>query len=506
MKQLILDKAALGPLLLSQGCRTIVVCGGSQNAPVLKELQSQTAFNFFHSFDERSAAFFAMGKAAQQKEPVAILVTSGTAVAECLPALVEAKLRKIPLVILSADKQAEFFDTGFPQTCAHTELTLGAVANPLEIDLSDASTTDSEKQSGILLNTAGPSHWNLRMPDPVADSALSKNQRPQKSLKEFLGTQEQLFTLVSEIPNEEEQKLLSQKLKNCRHPFYCESLSGLQPQLSDHPWHVADIDTFFSSAPDNWGLLKIGTAPLSSQWRNLVRKSSLQNCEVFSISPTEHHHLPDYRLTGKASLQELLRANNPAATLWTEFKTASNFNTAPPRELPQNREEATIIRELHAQLPDRSTMYLSNSLAIRLWEKWNPDRTKNFRYIANRGCNGIDGQVSSFLAQLNPNAENWMLVGDLTLLYDSNGLDFLKDVADIPLRIVLLDNGGGQIFRKLPYFENYFHTEELAKRMINPQSRNWRQWSEFWGLDYFESLKSFKHSSKHALIHCKLSS
>lgn len=499
MRTLKLPKSSLASALLSQNCRTIVVCGGSQNAPLLKELQGHKDFNFFHSFDERSAAFFALGKAAQLKQIVAVLVTSGTAVAECVPALVEARLRGIPLLLLSADKEEEFFDTGFPQTCEHTAITAGTVNSPLEVSLVENAQATEEDTSKPILTPNQPNHWNIRMPDPVADSQLSKDPKSRKSLKEFLRDQTQLLTLVSEIPIADHQQALLASLKNCQHPFYCESLSGIQAEVAEHPFHIEDLDSYLSTVPKNFGILKIGTAPLSSHWRNLIRKRKSQDIEVFSVSPNHHHHLPDYRLTGQTSMEDFLKP--PNQDLWKAFESEKMTTTSPSGDT----KEAFLIQELHDKIPEASTLYLSNSLAIRLWEKWNPDRKKKFEYRANRGCNGIDGQVSSFLAQLDSTHENWMLVGDLTLLYDSNGLDFLKDTSEASVRIVLLDNGGGQIFRKLPYFDTYFPSEEHAKRMINPQSRDWAKWAEFWGLDYFDSLKSFEHSSKHALIHCKLS-
>jgi 2-succinyl-5-enolpyruvyl-6-hydroxy-3-cyclohexene-1-carboxylate synthase len=525
--------APLGELLSAANCRSIVVCGGSQNAPALAYLQSQkmsensshNLYEIFHSFDERSAAFFALGLASEQKQTVAVLSTSGTAVAECVPALVEAKMRQLPLLLLSADKELEFHNTGFPQTCDHLSLTKSVVEVSADLNFPletpenlNEETANFDELLGSLKTQpmSGPQHWNLRSSDPVSDQPFNKSLRIQVDWKNFLEEIDGLAILVSELRDSKHAQELCKQLGHALSlktvPLYCETLSGIQSEFCGHESYMNSAEDIFQSAEGNFGLLKIGGAPLTSSWRDLVRKNSLERISIFSISEDEHHHLPDYRISGKMSLAEFLKKDE------LDLLASKSFNDCPQRNQSSNQEksqESALIRNLHSSAPENSLLYLSNSLSIRLWERHNPDQKKNFHYRANRGVNGIDGQVSSFLGaaassqnmqESKTKPESWMLVGDLTLLYDSNGLDFLRFLrnSSLPTRIVLLDNGGGQIFRKLPYFADSFPSPELARPMINPQERDWKSWADFWGLDYFDGFKRFERSSKRCLIHCRI--
>lgn len=467
------------------GCREIVVCAGSQNAPLVAFINKHSQFKLHHHFDERSAAFYALGRAFATGKTVAVLTTSGTAVAECIPAMCEAMARELPLLLLSADKTSRFKNTAYPQTCDQMSLTQGCRVRGLELE--------GDIQGFEPVPLRGPEHWNLRVEDPVFE--LGTHHPTRCSIEEFLN-QPDLYIWVGPLYREDERKKARELLSVHLGPFYVEALSGLQSEWSQKKNFLK---------PEGWlalepraPILKLGHAPLHKVWRDLDRKQSLRSVLVFSVSghdksPTNPHHLPLDRLAGTCTWNEL-----PAS-----LKTAARERSATSPESHKLLEYKSVIEAIHARIPEESTLYLANSLAIRVWEKWNPELRKKFHYVANRGLNGIDGQVASFLAMASGEREAWLLVGDLTLLYDANALDFLRRIPH-KVRIVLLDNGGGQIFKDLSYFKQAFADAKSAALICNPQERNWAGWAAFWGLDYFASPEEFEDSSQHGLIHCKI--
>jgi 2-succinyl-5-enolpyruvyl-6-hydroxy-3-cyclohexene-1-carboxylate synthase len=471
--------------LEESGCQEIVICAGSQNAPLVARLRQLSQFQLHHHFDERSAAFFALGRAATNSRTVAVLTTSGTAVAECVPAMCEAYARQVPLLLLSADASSRFKNSAYPQTFDQFSLTQSCRVRGIELE----SNLD-EFRPGPL---SGPEHWNLRLPDPVFETGSPP--RKQNCLNEFLEFPD-LFIWVGPIYCERERGLVRKLLRAHRGPFYAEALSGLQHEVA-HNENFLDPEDWVDLDPRP-PVLKLGHAPFHKVWRDLDRLQSLREVPVFSVSGSaEHHresqHLPLDRLAGSCLWSELP----------SELKTKARPRSANPSANHKLEVYRDSIEAIHAQIPAGSTVYLANSLAIRVWEKWNPNRSKKFRYAAARGLNGIDGQVASFLALSSPDQEAWLVVGDLTLLYDSNALDFLRRRPH-RVRIVLLDNGGGQIFRELSYFPKAFPNSEAAALICNPQERDWSLWARFWGLDYFTDPRVFEDSSQHCLIHCKI--
>jgi 2-succinyl-5-enolpyruvyl-6-hydroxy-3-cyclohexene-1-carboxylate synthase len=467
------------------GCREIVVCAGSQNAPLVAYLNKLQEFELHHHFDERSAAFFALGRASYTNKTVAVLTTSGTAVAECIPAMCEALARELPLLLLSADKTSRFKNTAYPQTCDQFSLTAGCRKRGVELE----GNLDGFDPAPL----SGPEHWNLRVDDPAFEPGIFKPI--SYSIEDFLKFPE-LYIWVGPLYRDDEKQRAQDLLSAHEGPFYAEALSGLQAQWSQK-------ENFLK--PHGWlaleprpPILKLGHAPLDKIWRDLDRKHSLRSVPVFSVSghdtlPTNPHHLPLDRLSGACAWGALPKS----------LKTAARARRGIAPEPHSLLGYKPIIEAIHARIPEGSTLYLANSLAIRVWEKWNPQLQKKFHYVANRGLNGIDGQVASFLGMSGGHQEAWLLVGDLTLVYDSNALDFLRRIPH-KIRIVLLDNGGGQIFKELKYFKQSFADDKSAALICNPQQRDWSQWAAFWGLDYFASPQDFEESSQHALIHCKV--
>ena len=141
------------------------------------------------------------------------------------------------------------------------------------------------------------------------------------------------------------------------------------------------------------------------------------------------------------------------------------------KDLPLS--EQNIAFSLNKVIPKNSFVYLGNSLPIRFWDNYSsPQSTaKNLTVGGNRGANGIDGQISTFLGWASEKYENWGIFGDLTTLYDLNALWIANKLSTSALRIVLINNGGGQIFSRM------FEQTEF----VNSHNLSFEYWAKMWG-------------------------
>jgi 2-succinyl-5-enolpyruvyl-6-hydroxy-3-cyclohexene-1-carboxylate synthase len=152
--------------------------------------------------------------------------------------------------------------------------------------------------------------------------------------------------------------------------------------------------------------------------------------------------------------------------------------------------EPSLIHSLSKQIPQDANIYLGNSLPIREWDMAAIRENRNWAPNANRGVNGIDGQLSTFLGMCKKNCANWGIFGDLTTLYDMAGLWILPQLKNTPVKIVVINNGGGKIFERLyPY-----------KEMLNEHHLSFGPLAEMWSLNYtcLNSDNNFQNSSENS--------
>jgi 2-succinyl-5-enolpyruvyl-6-hydroxy-3-cyclohexene-1-carboxylate synthase len=136
------------------------------------------------------------------------------------------------------------------------------------------------------------------------------------------------------------------------------------------------------------------------------------------------------------------------------------------------------VRQISGAIPPGSFVYLGNSLPIREWTQFATHDEKGLTIGENRGANGIDGQVASFLGWARPDVENWAIVGDLTALYDLSAPWALRHLGATRVRVVVINNGGGRIFTRM--FRN--------PRFQNRHATSFAGWAAMWGAEYHAGL------------------
>jgi 2-succinyl-5-enolpyruvyl-6-hydroxy-3-cyclohexene-1-carboxylate synthase len=479
--------------LVRAGVRELVLCAGSRNSPLLAMALSEPRLRCWHHFEERSAAFFALGRIQATGRPVAVSTTSGTAVAELLPACIEAHYSRWPLVLLTADRPHRFHGTGSPQSIeqvglfgvyAETDLAHWSAQRPLQINLPFEEPLLPEKTLPAL-------KWDET---PLMRRTAAPALPGAHALERLLGQAKAPLVIVGRLPHEQRAGV-ENWLVQLGAPVYAEALSGLREsvQLGNHL--IKGGDAHLKHGP--WdAVLRIGSVPTLRFWRDLEEVARWKQLPVVSLSREP--------FSGLARSSELLPLEAYAgvhpqlphkdAGLVRAFHER-DARLAAKLEILLTEEadsEAACVRQLSQAWPGGSLVFLGNSLPIREWDLVAIRQPKSFDVRASRGANGIDGQLSAFLGLVEPGRAHFALLGDLTLLYDA-AAPYI--VAQLPERdrfqICVINNQGGRIFERLPAFQQHFEAAASKAAFINPHAVDFQAWAKMWQLDaqHFRELR-----------------
>ncbi|HVE69811.1 MAG TPA: thiamine pyrophosphate-binding protein [Thermoanaerobaculia bacterium] len=434
------------------GVHEFCVCAGSRNAPLLAVLGSLPV-RLFSFVDERSAAFFALGRIKLHGAPVAVVTTSGTAAAELLPAAVEAFYSGLPLVLVTADRPARFRGTGAPQSIEQVGL-FGVYASP--------SIADWSRRGALHINVEIDEPWNDAV--PAAGPAASRAAAP----KSGGGTPPRQPARTPAFRNavvvigalaDKHRGFVKERIHA---PVYAEPLSGLR-EHSTIPFErmIKGFDH----------VIRIGNVPTLRFWRDL---------ESLDVEVTHFSDLPFPGLTrGEVYPIEELPEIHGRDIDQSDY--TQRFEQILEDE-PQS--ELAMFRKLSEELPDGARIYLGNSLPIREWDLAATREPRGFVYEANRGANGIDGQLSTFFGWCAPDADNVCIVGDLTAIYDL-GAPWIVPQLDARFRIVVINNGGGRIFGRVGALRGV--DPALRARIIeNEHDVRFEHWAKMWNIDVTE--------------------
>jgi 2-succinyl-5-enolpyruvyl-6-hydroxy-3-cyclohexene-1-carboxylate synthase len=464
------------------GVREFCVCAGSRNAPLLAVLGASDA-RLFSFVDERSAAFFALGRMKLHGEPVAVVTTSGTAVAEMLPATIEAFYSGLPLVLISADRPVPFRGTGAPQAIeqigifgvyAETELEEWSRTRPLHLNIEL-----EEMGSG-----APPSRRPLRR-HPAGSTREIVPAGSRRSGRLEGGAPLVVLGALAERHREHVRNFA----RTLNAPTYAEPLSGLREDPS-LPLVTAGERMIARGHFDS--VIRIGNVPTLRFWRDL---------ENLDLPVTHFSDLPFAGLTrGEVHPIEAL----PAARRLDDSPTFFELDRAMRNRFEailddEPTSELAMLRALSRELPNGARVYLGNSLPIREWDLVATREARGFEYEANRGANGIDGQLSTFFGWCAPDRENVCVVGDLTAIYDL-GAPWIAPQLEARSRIVIVNNGGGRIFGRVASLRAL--DPALRERIIeNVHGIEFSHWAKMWNIDVTE-LRPDEDASRRVWARC----
>ena len=465
------------------GVAHAVVSPGSRSTPMAIALASNSkiALHVFH--DERSASFAALGIGLQSGSPAVLLCTSGTAAAQFFAAVIEANYAHVPLLVCTADRPPELQGVGAPQTINQTNLYGTFVRKFVDVGLADDAksskwrTIARDAFSATVGVNRGPCHVNLPFREPlvgvagtlpVADShspvrmsADVATASERKKLSLALRAERGIIIAGNGIDQPRFILELAAKLK---WPVVADPRSNCRvaPESSHGAMVASCADVVLRHQPSAESLkptvvLRIGDPPVSkvvNQW--------LAQCGAEHIAVTQQPSLvdPDKVVTTHivGSFNELFMemsrgADSRSETEWIGAwkRCEKNARTALDEELSKQTQltEPLCAVTVSEAIAAGTNLVVSSSMPVRDLEWFAPPRD-GVRVFSNRGVNGIDGVVSTAVGvALSSKSPTALLIGDIAMLHDSNGLLNLIR-RDAQLKIIVIDNEGGGIFSFLP--------------------------------------------------------
>ena len=509
-------------LCKAKGIKHIVISPGSRSAPLTIGFTNDSFFTSYSIVDERCAAFFALGIAQQIKQPVALVCTSGSALLNYYPAVAEAYYSDIPLVVLSADRPKYLIGIGDGQTInqkdvyanhilysANLKLDINEEAkdlitkneelpifkkmeNKLEalLDMQQTIQKENEVKINNALNIAissnGPVHINCPFDEPLYEVVEEYSVNPdvfsnpddvstisKKELEEvqsiWKNAKKKMILVGVNAPNSISNKVLDKLAEDKSIIVFTETTSNIHhkdffPSI-DKIIAPLDETDFKNLQPDL--LVTFGGMIVSKKVKAFLRK----------YQPKNHWHLDEKR------------ANNTFFCLNKHFKQAPNHffsellskthtldsnyqhNWKMVRDYRSGKHndylkqisfsDFSVFDVVLNSIPNGLNLHLGNSSTIRYTQLFDLNETINV--YCNRGTSGIDGSTSTAIGGASVSKEQSLFVtGDLSFFYDSNAL--WNNYVPNNFRIIVINNGGGGIFRILPghknseNFDHYFET------------------------------------------------
>lgn len=487
----------------SFGVKDIIICPGSRNAPLTLSFNRSGLFNCHSIADERVAAFYALGMSIATKAPVAVVCTSGSALLNFSPAIAEAFYQKVPVIAISADRPLEWTDQGNGQTIrqegALDNFVLDAFSLLCEPTNMDEQWRNKRKLSEAfnkaLNQNRGPIHINVPLAEPLYDTLPNRdfgkgtffktiNPIPHLSptaiseLGETLNAHNRVMILVGQMePNPELNKALENWANHPDVVILSETTSNI-----DCPGVIDTIDRIIMSEKDQNkikalmpdALITLGGFVVSKKIKAVLRQ----------FQPQLHYHLSEYdeMVDTYQCLSAHIRtdAAHFLGAVFTELKYKSTRYNQTWSRIAQLSEEGhdtymgqlpysdfAVFKSLFDGSLDFDVLHLSNSSPVRYAQLFG--KANGAPQYANRGTSGIDGCTSTAagFAKKSPEQQHLLVTGDVSFMYDSNALwnsEFPEN-----LKIVVINNGGGGIFRIIKgpssteELEQFFETQHPVK-------------------------------------------
>ncbi len=483
----------------AKGVHDIVISPGSRNAPLTIGFTNNPNFRCYSIADERCAAFFALGIAQQTRKPVAVVCTSGSALLNYYPAFAEAFYSQIPLIVISADRPHDKIDIGDGQTIRQEDVFKNHSlynANLLE-EASEPNDVFINEAINVAIAHKGPVHINAPFEEPLYETTTKLsvdanvthlyNAHRVVRVEDIIAFStlwnhsQKILVVVGECPpNSIEQDWIDQLAQFPSVVVLTETTSNLH-----HPSFINNIDTLITpfGAKEFTNLqprilITFGGMIVSKRIKAFLRKykprhhwhiDELRAYDTFSILTKHFQVSPNQFFSQFLPHLEVVESNYKASfeNIRQERKVKHEAYLS---QVPFSDFKAyhTIL----SQLPQNTHLQISNSAAVRYAQLFDFD--KSIEVYCNRGTSGIDGCTSTAIgAAVGSKKPTVLITGDISFFYDSNAL--WNNYIPSNFKIILMNNGGGGIFRILPgheeseTFHTYFETshcltaEHLAK-------------------------------------------
>jgi len=504
-----------------------VLCPGSRNIPLVASIINDPDFKTIQVTDERSAGFQAMGLSLQNGRPTAVVVTSGTALLNLHPAVAEASLQEIPLIVISADRPQAWIGQQdgqcLPQPNLFGPLVKSSIQLPEWFEVPQFAADEShgklQRQKEFadqtrwycnrIINEAllelnnhgkGPIHINVPISEPFF--SMTTEKLPEvRIIKRYHGLNEYnepFDNLINEL-NKYSKRMVVVGQMNYIYQFERKTVKNLYKYFSWHQehignqtipgWAIQNTDRIVDSISNNSEaqkmlspdlLITYGGHIVSKRVKQFLRKNP----------PLAHWHVSTSgKIVDTFCCNSVIIEMNPFEFIEKIAQRIEPiYNTFP--KVWEDRSKAIeepvfsysamqIIGNLIKNLPIKSTLHLGNSSAVRYAQLFN--LSHKCEVYCNRGTSGIEGSLSTFIgfAQGDISRLHFLIIGDLSFFYDMNALISLHLPKNI--RILLINNQEGEIFRMLPKLEM---SSEIASAVQGKHQCKAKAWATDQRLKY----------------------
>ncbi len=478
--------------LADAGLSHVCISPGSRSTPLTMAFAAHAGIRVTLHHDERSAAFFALGLGMALGKPAAVLCTSGTAAANYLPAIIEAHMSQIPLLVLTADRPSELRHSGANQTIDQRKIygdhVLWSVDAPLpEREPPPLLLRHIESLASRLFHLAngirkGAVHLNFPFRKPLqpfpgnapipdyakggvsANHAIGAPQLRREQIDEIAGiiaqTPRVLIICGPGCPGGDFPAAASDLANHLNCPILADPLSGLR--FGSNAPIIGGYETFLANEQmPAWDepqlILRFGAVP-TSKWLNAylakIKPAFRLHIRASGVWADDAYQTTHFFQCDEAELCQILLkrlpANEDSGWLQSTMGIEADCQARLSQALAGIEFDGGYMADLVEGMPAGGRLFAGNSLPVRHLDQFGSPSRKPLRVYGNRGASGIDGVASSALGVAAGGASPMALaIGDVSLLHDLTGLLGVKHVS-APVTIVLFNNDGGGIFRRLP--------------------------------------------------------
>lgn len=485
-------------ILSNLGCSYACISPGARNAPIISALDSNKKITTYSILDERSCGFFGLGIAKKTQTPVILNCTSGSAIANFFPAIIEARMSQIPIIVITADRPKNLINCGANQTIFQNNFYGEYALKTINIDCTNNNESLILKDVNIVYNAClgieknktllekGPVHINIHIEEPLLLNNTSthidtKIKIPSINKKnnlhsEFKKSFEKPLIICGQTNLNNDKKSILKLSHQIKAPILSDISSNIDFNDNSILYYGHYIDKI---KPDI--IFRFGKKPLSKKLNNL-----LDDFKNVSYLITDRCIFND-DIKHSISIQDLLKklpdkGNEEWLKLFKDWdqkieqKISHSMNT-------EKIDEYNFAFNFIDYIPKHSNIFIGNSLMIRAFDSYSKKNTKDILFFSNRGASGIDGNIATAIGIASTSSKNnYLILGDQSFMHDIGSLQILVE-NNIKLSIFIINNGGGAIFNHLP-LSNKMNKHTFNHFISRNHNQNFEAISRSYNIDY----------------------
>lgn len=489
----------------------VIITPGSRNAPFSISLANDSFFQLHSIVDERSAAFFALGLSQQTKKPTVLICTSGTALLNYAPAIAEAYYQRIPLLVISADRPEEWIDRGEGQSIRqnnvfqnYADYSACLIADEKEGSVQNKEIIQDTFQ--YLISNNGPVHLNVPFQEPLyelidceelpsfqfetKENAMDALKEVDESL-EIIQQAERIMILIGQHVYEDFSKELQQfnQLQQVIVLTETHANVNIENAFPCIDRIIMGLDGNAQQALSPNVLITVGTNIISRKIKAILRKSKPKHIQV-GLNERKMDTFDCLELQCNLTPQDFF---NSLKEIESKSEWKNNILSIQENQIKQVEawlpsapfSDLTVFSSLLKSIPDGTDVQMGNSSVVRYIQLFN--QNKNLTYFGNRGVAGIDGSTSTAIGAAWKTKKPTLLIsGDLSFHYDSNA--FWNNYLSNELKVIVINNGGGGIFRIIDGSKDTAHLEQFFETVHS--SKSIKGIADLYNLNYFSAANN----------------